>query len=137
MSDRTIDLKGKNVFLSGPMTGCSYNNVEEFARAHAIVRSLGAASIYNPAFAWLGQPLQDDERLTHEDYMSRCCWELARRSRLGDEPRRYYDYLVQLDGWYCSGGAALEEKIAEALGIEIVTLIELQELMIPTGGTTK
>ena len=123
-----MDLKGKNVFLSGGMTGYTHNNVAAFVTAHAILRELGAAHVYDPALAWLTQPREADERMTHEDYMVRCIRELTRKTYMGSGT--FYDLLVQLPCWEFSDGAWLEMCTAEGCGIEVV---ELEALLLGEG----
>jgi len=119
-----MNLEGKNVFLSGGMSGYDHYNVEAFANAHAIVRELGAKCVYDPAFAWLMQPAADDAKLTHEDYMRKCLHELTRVAYCQSDGA-FYDLLVSLPHWGKSEGAVTERSVAEACGIECVDLDEL------------
>ena len=121
-----MNLAGKNVFLSGPMTGLKHNNVDDFAKAHAIVRELGAKHVYNPAYMWLSQPLAMDDRTTHEEYMRRCVYELTRPA-FGEVNCPYYGAVVLLDGWCDSPGANLEHEVAQACGIPCVFIGDLIE----------
>ena len=119
-----MNIKGKNVFLSGGMSGYEHYNIGSFANAHAIVRELGARCVYDPAFAWINQPLADDASLTHEDYMLRCLHELTRTKFCRDDGP-FYDVLVSLPHWDRSDGAVLERAVAEACGIACVDLDRL------------
>jgi hypothetical protein len=119
-----MNLEGKNVFLSGGMSGYEHYNVEAFANAHAIVHELGAKCVYDPAFAWLHEPLADGEKKTHEDYMLKCLHELTRPKYCGKEGA-FYDLLVSLPHWGKSKGAMAERAAAEACGIPCVELDEL------------
>lgn len=121
-----MNLVGKNVFISGPMTGHEHYNVEQFVRAHAIAHELGAAHVYDPALVWLTTTLEDSSRKTHEDWMRKCVNELTRPLVGSDRPR--YDMLVTLDGWRTSAGACLEVDVAERCGIHIVTIQELETM---------
>ena len=114
-----IEIEHKRVFLSGPMTGCKYNNVAEFARAHAIVKLAGATSVYNPAHQWLMERADAAEGKRHEDYMLDCVNELTRRNYDG---KPYYHLLVSLPNWWMSEGAEHERDVAEHCGIECVDL---------------
>lgn len=116
-----MKLEGKNVFLSGPMSDYVLNNADGFAKAHAMVRMMGAREIYDPAEAWLRQPLADDDVTTHEEYVRRCVHELTRPAYCG---RRgpHYDVLVSLPGWQDSEGAFTERAAALDCGIECVDL---------------
>ena len=119
-----MNLEGKNVFLSGGMTGYDLYNVGAFAEAHAIVRELGAKCVYDPAFAWLMQPTADDAKLTHGDYMRKCLHELTRVAYCQSNGA-FYDLLVSLPNWKESEGAFTERAVAQACGIECVDLDEL------------
>lgn len=114
-----MDLEGKRVFLSGPMTGREHFNVAAFATAHAIVKEHGARFVYNPAIQWLQERKEEAEGKTHEDYMLDCVNELTRRD-FRNKP--YYDILVSLPDWYHSEGAAHERDVAEHCGIECIDL---------------
>ncbi len=127
MEEGKLPLEGKYVFLSGPMTGIEHNNVKEFARAHATVRELGAERIYNPALAWLTQPLYLDAKRTHADYMATCLNELTKHNYHQDERSNYYDLVVLLPEYYLSEGSVIEHKVAHELGIETVYLPDLEE----------
>lgn len=119
-----MNLEGKTVFLSGGMSGYEHYNIGAFANAHAIVRELGASKVYDPAFAWISQPLEDDAKLTHEDYMLKCLHELTRPS-FHREDGPFYDVLVSLPYWGDSEGAVVERAVAEACGIVCVDLEDL------------
>lgn len=127
-------LKDKTIFISGPMSGLECCNVAEFARAHALLKELGAADVYDPAVEYLTQVGTEGEH-THGWYMRRCLRELTRTddSRWAMVPRMpglsenppYYDLLVRLPGWEGSAGARMESDVAEAIGIEVRDLSEV------------
>lgn len=117
-----MDLQGKRVFLSGPMTGLEHNNAAAFAVAHAMCRTRGASFVYDPAYAWMRERPGEDGGRTHEDYMRRCLNELT-RERLGGGP--YYDLVLQLDGWQDSAGASAEAAVARACGVRLLELVDL------------
>ena len=120
-----MDLTGKRVFLSGPMTGQEHNNVSLFATAYAIVKKeRGASFVYSPAQAWLNERNEICEEKTHDMYMLDCIHELTRRDYTG---RPYYDLLVSLPDWHRSDGAAHERDVAEHCGIPC---IDLQDLIV-------
>lgn len=112
-----MDLKGRRVFLSGPMTGLPHHNVDEFAQAHSIVKEAGADVVYDPGYAWLYERADVAKGKTHEDYMLDCIHELTRRAYTG---KPYYDVLVSVGRWWESDGATKERDVAEACGIECV-----------------
>lgn len=118
-----MDLTGMHVFISGPMTGIESYNVHAFVQAHVMLKACGAENVYNPALSWLDEkgPARD-----HESYMMDSIAELAsmRWCELRD---KYvpYDLLVRLPGWERSDGARLESSVAEAIGIKVVDLAEV------------
>lgn len=124
-----IDVRGKRVFISGPMTGKWHCNVAEFATAHARLKEAGAAYVFNPAIGYLCQRQEVAALKTHGDYMCDCIHELTDR-RKRTQGWEYvipmaYDLLVSLPGWEDSDGAATERAVAEACGIEVADLSEV------------
>lgn len=117
-------VEGMTCFLSGPMTGIEHYNVCDFARAHAILKELGAKRVYNPALMWLQERNDISAERTHEDYMIDCLHELTRRDYTG---KRTYDVMVQLDGWSDSDGAWREYITASCSGVTCVELVGLEE----------
>lgn len=121
-------VKGKSVFLSGPMSGIEHFNVGEFAKAHAMLREAGAYKVYNPAIAYLTSPVREDT-LDHTYWMLRCIRELTDTSHniLNDALGlvRTYQVLVSLPGWESSEGARTERMVATACGIECFDLEEV------------
>ena len=109
-----IDVKGKSVFLSGPMTGLEHYNVEAFAKAHAQLKELGAKYVYNPGISYLCSEKHD-----HEYWMRECVQELTNGPRYEEF---YYDLVVQLKGWSKSDGCRTEAQVASACGIPCVTM---------------
>lgn len=119
-----MDVKGKSVFLSGPMTGKAHLNVAAFAEAHQRLKEAGAATVYDPAIEYL----QDAKRandLSHAAWMRRCLRTLASECATSEGVRPRWDVLVSLPGWVDSAGAALEREVAVACGVEWHTLDEL------------
>lgn len=125
-------VKGRNVYLSGAMTGLPDYGAPAFAHAHAVVKQLGANRVFNPAISWLTDI--SPER-PHWSYMVDCINELT--SRTDDitlvmstnvdvlRPRKY-DVIVMIPGWESSDGATLEREVAIACGIKVVELSELE-----------
>ena len=125
-----MNLTGKSVYLSGPMSGLDHNNVQGFARAHAIVRAAGAERVYDPADAWLSHPTDWDEQLTHEHYMLDSINTLTRHVQTIDGPfRALYDVVVLLPGWSQSAGARLEYEVARACGIRTLDLADVEDAL--------
>lgn len=127
-----MDVSGKRVFLSGPMSGHPNLNVGAFVEAHAMLKEAGAAEVYDPAVEYLTQTGTADEH-DHAWYMTQCIGELVRHAQarvtagIGFDPinRKPYDLLVSLPGWWDSEGACTERSVAEACGIECVDLAEV------------
>lgn len=115
------NVAGMNCFISGPMSGVENFNVGAFTDAHAKLKALEASDIYDPALEWLLEPL--DEQYEHEHYMLECIHELTRVDQ-NREP--YYDYLVQLDDWDYSDGATTELVVADACGIEVISIHDVE-----------
>ena len=107
---------GKNVYLSGPMTGIEKFNRPAFNAAEERVRAEGAADVFNPAHFGLGRP--------HESYMLDTLHALT--DAVWDEGLLryvpYWDVIAMLPRWKRSKGARVEKKVAEAIGVEVVEL---------------
>ena len=101
--DISDKVKGKKVYLSGPITGIK-NYKGLFLFAEEIVRMCDAARIFNPAS-------QIPDSLGYEQAMKRCVAALAE-----------YDTIMLLPGWHTSKGARLEHDVALACGMDIVDL---------------
>ena len=99
------DIKGKRVYLSGPIT-----NVKNYKGLFMFVEELAALDdaeqIYNPA-------AQIPASSSWEQAMHRCLSEITN-----------YDTVVLLPGWNASRGARLESDVALACGIHVVNLSE-------------
>lgn len=120
MQKKTGSVKGKRVFLSGPMSDIANLNVAAFAEAHAKVKEAGAYEVYDPAIEYLQQPgLESSHR--HSWYMAKCVHELTTLKY----ECSHYDMLVSLPGWDRSEGATLEREVARACGIEVFDLDEV------------
>ena len=112
---------GKNCFLSGPMSEYEHYNVGAFIDAHVLLKELGAKEVYDPAVAWL----QSEAEHTHEEWMALCITELTHWP-WGDD-KCFYDVLVQLPGWDKSKGARTERTVAEACGMEVIELEDIDD----------
>lgn len=99
--DISDKVKGKKVYLSGPITGIK-NYKGLFLFAEEIVRMCDAARIFNPAS-------QIPDSLGYEQAMKRCVAALAE-----------YDTIMLLPGWRTSKGVRLEYDIALACGMHII-----------------
>ena len=99
------DIKGKRVYLSGPITNTkNYKGLFMFAEKLADFGE--AKQIYNPA-------AQIPASSSWEQAMHRCLSEITN-----------YDTVVLLPGWNASRGARLESDVALACGIHVVNLSE-------------
>lgn len=95
------DIKGKRVYLSGPITNVkNYKSLFMFAEELAALD--GAEQIYNPAS-------QIPSSSSWEQAMHRCLSEITN-----------YDTVVMLPGWNVSRGARLERDVALAWGMRVV-----------------
>lgn len=104
-----MELEGKRIYLSGPMTGMKDWNREVFEEAARYLRNMGA-QVFNPAFS--SETRKGDP---HSAFMLRDLHELT--SNMDGKP--YYDMLAQLPGWGNSKGAQVELIVARACGIEV------------------
>ena len=97
------DIKGKRVYLSGPITNMkNYKGLFMFAEELAALD--GAEQIYNPA-------AQIPASSSWEQAMHRCLSEITN-----------YDTVVMLPGWNTSRGARLECDVALACGMNVIDL---------------
>lgn len=111
-----MDVKGKRVFLAGPMAGKVGLNRSEFSLAADVLRELGAADVYNPACTLMSQLVEQGKRpisrAMRENYRYLVC---------------HCDLLVLLPGWRDSAGAMREYCIASDIGIPHVEYSEVGE----------
>lgn len=101
--DISDKVKGKKVYLSGPITG-KKNYKGLFLYVEELIKLCDAFRIFNPAS-------QIPDSLGYEEAMKRCVAALAE-----------YEAIVMLPGWHTSKGARLEHDIALACGINIIDL---------------
>lgn len=122
-------IKGKSVFLSGPMSDDERTyHVADFILAHNRVKRLGASFVYDPAIKYLNQAPEVDAAQTYEDCILRSVNELTRYTMDGRDGAvsRRYDLVVQLPGWEDSNGAWIECKVAGECDIPCVPLEECE-----------
>ena len=101
--DISDKVKGKKVYLSGPITG-KKNYKGLFLYVEELIKLCDVFRIFNPAS-------QTPDSLDYEQVMKQCVAALAE-----------YEAIVMLPGWHTSKGARLEHDIALACGINIVDL---------------
>lgn len=99
------DIKGKRVYLSGPITNTK-NYKGLFMFAEELVSYDEAEQIYNPA-------AQIPANSSWEQAMHRCLSEITN-----------YDTVVMLPGWNVSRGARLERDVALACGMRVIDFSE-------------
>ena len=117
-----VDVKHKNVFLCGPMTGIFAYNVSEFAWVHKRLLDAGAERVFDPAYEWYTSLVEKCERDDHDECMMRTIHELVQIDGRGNH---YYDMVVALGGWEHSDGAQTEASVARVCGIPVYELAEV------------
>ena len=117
-------VKGRRVYLSGPMTGIKDWNRAAFdeAEKRLVCEPFDVMWIYNPA-----DHIDDMRSLSHEGAMYLSIHSLMSIDVVDSKFVPYYDVLVSLPGWEKSAGARLEREVAEACGIEVCNLDEVVE----------
>lgn len=108
-----VSVNGRRCFISGPMSGIELNNAPAFVEAHAMLKEIGAAEVFDPVVQWLSET---GETRSHAYYM-RVCLNSLLNGR--------WDILVSLPGWEESRGARLEREVAEACGIKVCDISEV------------
>ena len=109
------EVQGKQVFLSGPITGVD-GYKDKFADAIEVIRALGASAIFNPA-------AKIPDNAEREEAMRTCLFNLTA-----------YNCVVMLPGWRDSEGACFEYATSEICGIphyelkELITKSVLQQI---------
>ena len=120
------DMRGRRVYLSGPMSGRPDMNRAAFQVAAEAMRDAGAAAVWDPCeladrswFPCAGWAMSEREQAMREDLreLTRC-----------DEHGAYWDVVVRLASWDGSAGARLEDACAEAMGIPRVDLADVRGL---------
>lgn len=120
-----MEIKGKNVFISGPMTGIPLNNLPEFVKAHKALLDMGAKDIYDPAFEWYAAMAKGEPDESHEFYMRKTLNALTSSDCQSFFRKTHYGIMVLLDGWEASDGCITERSVAMACGIKVVEMREL------------
>jgi hypothetical protein len=113
-----IDIKGKFVYISGPITGTDMDDTKnKFVKVHNKLWGLGAAKVCNPIY--FGKPPSDLSLDTSQK------WEYYMKNSL----RSLVDCttIVMMEGYHISKGARLEKFVAEQLGIKVLFERDLHE----------
>ena len=117
-------VKGRRVYLSGPMTGMEDWNRTTFdaAEKRLVCEPFDVMGVYNPA-----DNIDEMRSLSHEEAMYLSMHSLMSIDVADSKFVPYYEVLVSLPGWERSAGARLEREVAVACGIEVCDLDEVVE----------
>ena len=109
-------LKDRNVYLSGPITGVKGYKYP-FVFMEKVLSKVGDGMIFNPA-------TEIPSDTSYKAAMATCLQALSLRVRDGEDEPYYpmYEVMVLLPGWVKSQGAQIENRVAEACGIEVVDM---------------
>lgn len=109
-------LKGRNVYLSGPITGVKGYKYP-FIFVEKVLHKVSDGMVFNPA-----TEIPSDS--PYEAAMATCLQALSLRVRDGEDEPYYpmYEVMILLLGWPKSKGAQIENRVAEACGIEVVDM---------------
>lgn len=109
-------LKDRNVYLSGPITGVKGYKYP-FVFMEKVLSKVSDGMVFNPA-----TEIPSDS--PYEAAMATCLQALSLRVRDGEDEPYYpmYEVMVLLPGWTKSQGAQIENRVAEACGIEVVEM---------------
>lgn len=109
-------LKGRNVYLSGPITGVKGYKYP-FIFVEKVLNKVSDGMVFNPA-----TEIPSDS--PYEAAMATCLQALSLRVRDGEDEPYYpmYEVMILLPGWTKSKGSQIENRVAEACGIEVVDM---------------
>lgn len=109
-------LKDRNVYLSGPITGVKGYKYP-FIFMEKVLGKVGDGMVFNPA-------TEIPSDTSYEAAMATCLQALSLRVRDGEDEPYYpmYEVMILLPGWVKSQGAQIENRVAEACGIEVVEM---------------
>ena len=109
-------LKGRNVYLSGPITGVKGYRCP-FVFMEKVLHKVSDGMVFNPA-------TEIPSNTPYEAAMATCLQALSLRVRDGEDKPYYpmYEVMILLPGWTKSKGAQIENRVAEACGIEVVDM---------------
>ena len=120
LADLTKDdfsfLKDRNVYLSGPITGVKGYKYP-FIFIEKVLHKVSDGMVFNPA-------TEIPSDTSYEAAMATCLQALSLRVRDGEDEPYYpmYEVMALLPGWTKSQGAQIENRVAEACGIEVVEM---------------
>lgn len=109
-------LKDRNVYLSGPITGVKGYRCP-FIFMEKVLHKVSDGMVFNPA-------TEIPSDTPYEAAMATCLQALSLRVRDGEDEPYYpmYEVMILLPGWTKSKGAQIENRVAEACGIEVVDM---------------
>lgn len=109
-------LKGRNVYLSGPITGVKDYRCP-FVFMEKVLNKVSDSMVFNPA-------TEIPSNTPYEAAMATCLQALSLRVRDGEDEPYYpmYEVMILLPGWTKSKGAQIENRVAEACGIEVIDM---------------
>ena len=109
-------LKGRNVYLSGPITGVKGYRCP-FVFMEKVLTKVSDGMVFNPA-------TEIPSNTPYEAAMATCLQALSLRVRDGEDEPYYpmYEVMILLPGWTKSKGAQIENRVAEACGIEVIDM---------------
>ena len=109
-------LKGRNVYLSGPITGVKGYRCP-FVFMEKVLHKVSDGMVFNPA-------TEIPSDTSYEAAMATCLQALSLRVRDGEDEPYYpmYEVMILLPGWVKSQGAQIENRVAEACGIEVIDM---------------
>lgn len=114
--DDLFFLKDRNVYLSGPITGVKGYKYP-FIFMEKVLSKVSDGMVFNPA-----TEIPSDS--PYEAAMATCLQALSLRVRDGEDEPYYpmYEVMILLPGWTKSQGAQIENRVAEACGIEVIDM---------------
>ena len=117
-------VKGRRVYLSGPMTGMEDWNRTTFdaAEKRLVCEPFDVMWIYNPA-----DHIAEMRKWSHDRCLMASIRALCSRRPGPQHSIAAYDVLVSLPRWERSEGATLERYVAQRVGIEVCNLDEVVE----------
>lgn len=109
-------LKDRNVYLSGPITGVKGYKYP-FVFMEKVLHKVSDGMVFNPA-------TEIPSDTSYEAAMAKCLQALSLRVRDGEDEPYYpmYEVMILLPGWTKSKGAQIENRVAEACGIEVIDM---------------